>query len=96
MLITGGHGAGLTNMIFAANNATVIEFGMRPHVDRCYGYMAMALGFDYWLVPQVDATYFSRFVINKTNAAAVARLLRHVLQAKGLDELLVSEAKDEL
>ncbi len=50
--IVGGHGAGLSNMLFS-NDASVMEFAMDPHVDRCYGYMAMSLGLDYWLIPQV-------------------------------------------
>ena len=52
-VFVGGHGAGLTNMLFAPPGATIIEFGMKPHVDRCYGFMALALGLDYWLLPQV-------------------------------------------
>ncbi len=35
----GGHGAGMTNMIFAPAGSTVIEFGMEPHVDRSFGYV---------------------------------------------------------
>jgi hypothetical protein len=40
-------------MIFAPTNVSVVEFPLNPVIDRAYGYMAMALGMDYWLVPQV-------------------------------------------
>ena len=49
----GPHGAGLSNMVFAPRSASVIEFSVNPHCNRCFGYMAMALDFDYWIVPQV-------------------------------------------
>ena len=90
----GGHGAGMTNMIFAADGATVIEFPMEPHVDRCYGYMALALGFDYWLLPQVKAHYFGTFNMDQPSADALIRLLRHVINTKGLQYLL--HTQDEL
>ena len=40
-------------MVFAPHNTTVIEFGLTPHIDRSFGFMAAALGFDYWVLPQV-------------------------------------------
>jgi hypothetical protein len=67
-------------MIFAPRNATVIEFAMKPHSNRCFGYMAMALGMDYWLVPQISAFYHLRYTANNSNVAAVVNLLRHVLK----------------
>ena len=50
---TGPHGAGLANMVFAPRNATIAEFTMSPHCNRCFGYMAAALGLDYWVIPEV-------------------------------------------
>ena len=40
----GGHGAGLTNMLFMPRNATVIEFPLAPHIDRSFGWTAYVLG----------------------------------------------------
>jgi hypothetical protein len=82
----GGHGAGMTNMIFAPRNATIIEFAMSPHVDRCYGYMAVALGMEYWLVPQVSAFYHLNYTMDSSKADAVVRLLQHVLQRRNLNQ----------
>ncbi len=65
-------------MIFAPTDAAVIEFAMKPHVDRCYGYMAMALGLDYWLVPQVTAFYTLAYEMDVEKAAAVVRLVNHI------------------
>ena len=64
ILFSGGHGAGLTNTVFARKSVTIVEFAMVPH-DRAYGQLAMALGMDYWLVPQVSTFYFLRFEKNK-------------------------------
>ena len=49
----------MTNILFAPRDAVVIEFGMMPH-DRANGQLAMALGMQYWLVPQVSTFYFMR------------------------------------
>ena len=94
-IVTGGHGAGLTNMIFSKANATVIELPMKPHVDRCYGYMAMALGLDYWILPHISAPYFGRFNVDKKGANALGNLVEHVLKSKGLGHLL-RNGDDEL
>ena len=91
----GGHGAGLTNILFAPLNATVIEFPLDPHVDRCYGYMAMALGQDYWLVPQVSAFYHLSYKMDQSKADAVVRLVKHVLESKGLGSMIQGHT-DEL
>ena len=93
-VIFGPHGAGLSNMIFAPQNASVLEFSMKPHCNRCFGFMAMALGMDYWLVPQVSCFYHLRYEMDSGKAAAVMRLLRHVLEAKGLGHLI--RQRDEL
>lgn len=94
-IIIGPHGAGLTNMIFAPSNATVIEFSMDPHVNRCFGYMAMALGLDYWLVPQVLAFYYQNYVMDAKKADYVMRLVRHVVSSKGLAYAKSSNANDD-
>ncbi len=82
-------------MIFAPSNATVIEFSMDPHVNRCFGYMAMALGLDYWLVPQVSAFYYQNYVMDAKKADYVMRLVRHVVSSKGLAYTTSSNANDD-
>ena len=77
-------------MLLAKEGTSFVEFGMKPHVDRCYGQMAMALGLDYWLVPQVSAFYNLNYEMTEDKAAAVIRLLSHLLAAKSLPR------KDEL
>ncbi len=78
----------MTNMLFAPEDATVIEFGMEPHVDRSFGYMAMALGLEYWLVPQVSAFYHLKYTMDADKAGAVVRLVEHVLYLKGMGDLI--------
>ncbi len=51
---------------------------------------------DYWLVPQVNTFYFSRYEMDATKAAFVLRLVRHVLLQKGLGHLLLDGVEDEL
>ena len=92
-VILGPHGAGLTNMLLA-RNASVIEFPLDPHVDRNMGYMAAALGLDYWLVPEVAAFYYQPYVMDEHRAAAVTRVLHHVLVRSGLGDLV--RLRDEL
>ena len=75
-------------MLFAPRNASVVEFGLKPHVDRCFGHMALALGLDYWLVPQVSAFIFANYTLNEDSVDAVMRLLRHIAETKGLHHLL--------
>ena len=80
----------MTNMLFMPQNGTVIEFPLKPHIDRCFGYMALALGLDYWLVPQVTSILFERYTMDDEKAKSVVRLLRHVLVARGLGHLIRS------
>ena len=89
----GPHGAGLANMLFAKRNVSVIEFAMKPHCNRCFGYMAMALEVDYWLVPQLACNYHLKYTLDRTKIDATLRVLRHVLERKGLGHLL---RRDEL
>ena len=72
-------------MIFAPRNATVIEFPLQPHIDRAYGYMAMALGLDYWVVPQISTGYYRNYTANSQNIAALCRLVTHIADLKQLD-----------
>ena len=75
-------------MLFMPQNSSVIEFPLRPHIDRCFGYMAMSLGLDYWLVPQVTSILFERYTMDQEKAKAVVRLLRHLLMNKGMQSLI--------
>ena len=80
-------------MIFAPRDASVIEFAMQPHTNRGYGFLSMALGLDYWLVPQLSSHYNWKYTADEENAEAVADVLRHVLKTKGLGEMIRLPAK---
>ena len=69
-------------MLFAPNNATVVEFPMRPHVDRSFGHMAAALGLQYWVVPEITAYYHSNYTVDNAKAEVVVRVVRHILQSQ--------------
>ncbi len=75
-------------MLFAPPDVSVIEFAMKPHCNRCFGYMAMALDIDYWLVPQINSFYFLKYEPDQEAMDAAARVLRHVIIDKGLGHLL--------
>ena len=81
-VIIGPHGAGLTNMLFAADNASVVEFAVVPQMDRCYAYMALALGFDYWLVPEISAAYGDQYELTADSVYLVVDHVRGLLARK--------------
>jgi hypothetical protein len=54
----------------------------------------MALGLDYWMVPQVTAQFSGMFEMNEDRAAAVTRLLRHVLIRRKLGHILQDHHSD--
>ena len=59
-----------------------------PHVDRVFGYMALAFGQDYWMVPQITTHLLLRYFVNESSVASATRLVRHLLVKKGLESLL--------
>ena len=90
----GPHGAGLTNIIHAPRNASVVEFYMNPMSNRCFGFMSMVLGLDYWILPQVQTHFFGDYHMDGAGVAAAVRLVRHLLEAKGLGHVV--RGRDEL
>ena len=57
-IIFGPHGAGLTNMLWAPDGTSVIEFPLDPHVSRLFGQLAEMIGtIDYWLFPRLKSKY---------------------------------------
>ena len=64
-------------MLFAPPTAALLEFEHTPHVDRVIGAIAVALGLDYWLVPQLAASFRGEYVVDNSSAAAVVRLAWH-------------------
>eukprot|EP00038_Savillea_parva_P027749 m.61258 g.61258 ORF g.61258 m.61258 type:complete len:795 (+) comp8013_c1_seq1:131-2515(+) len=89
-IIMGAHGAGLVNMVYAPDNATVIEFPMSPQCNRCFGYMATALQQDYWIVPEVSTFYHLKYKMTRSKMKAVLNVLKAVLDEKGLSDLMRS------
>jgi len=83
-IVIGPHGAGLSNMLFCKPSVSVIEFPMNPHCNRCFGYMSVGLGFDYWVVPELACFYNLWYDVDERKAQAVVNTLRHVAQLKGI------------
>ena len=75
-------------MLFAPRSATVIEFEHVPHVDRVFGSIAMGLGLDYWLVPQLSTSFPQNYTMTVDSAAAVLRLVKHVIAKRNLGALV--------
>lgn len=76
---TGPHGAGLTNMVFAPRNASVVELSLKPNCNRCFGYMAMSLGLDYWMVPQISSHYEGFYEMTDDGAQSIVTLIKKIL-----------------
>ncbi len=55
--------------------------------------MAMALGLDYWLVPQINASYQSNYTMDASKADAAVRTLKHVIETKDLRRFLVGNSE---
>ena len=83
-------------MLFAPDGAVVIELPLKPHVDRNMGYLAAALGLDYYVVPGVAAFYYGTYSMDDSLAEEVTRTLLHVIATHGLQHLLLNSAQDEL
>ena len=79
-------------MIFSRVNASVVEFPWRPQIDSCYGHLAVALGLDYWIVPQLSTFLFKNYTATPNNVDIVDRLIRRLLEQKGLGHLVRSSA----
>jgi hypothetical protein len=83
-------------MLFAPSNASVVEFGLAPQLNRAFGHMAEALSLDHWIVPNVSAFVYDHYVLSDANIAEIIRLLRFLLEKKGLTSYIQSPASDEL
>lgn len=83
-IVIGPHGAGLANILFCKPSAAVIEFPMEPHCNRCFGYMSVGLGLDYWVVPELTCFYNLWYHVDERKAQAVVDTLRHVARLKGI------------
>ena len=86
-IVLGPHGAGLTNMLWCQNGTSIIEFPLVPHTNRNLGFLAMATEMDYWLLPQIHANYYLKYEIDQAGVDAAVRLLRHIIDARGLTHL---------
>ena len=82
-------------MLFAPRNASVIEFPLNPHHNRCFGFMAMALDLDYWVVPQVSTSYMQHYTMTDDRAEHVVTLVQHLIETKGLTHILRKDAPAE-
>lgn len=83
-LFSGPHGAGLTNVIFAPK-ATVMEMPLTPQCNRCFGYLATALGNEYLAVPQVTTFYHLKYSMTRSKAEVVLQAVLDELKRKGLE-----------
>eukprot|EP00039_Didymoeca_costata_P026694 m.16421 g.16421 ORF g.16421 m.16421 type:complete len:782 (+) comp5696_c0_seq2:137-2482(+) len=92
-IIIGPHGAGLINMIYAPDDASIIEFPMKPQCNRCFGFVAMALELDYWVVPEVSAFYHLKYTMTKEKAKTVMDTVIAVAKEKNIKP---EENHDEL
>eukprot|EP00055_Hartaetosiga_balthica_P005860 m.17797 g.17797 ORF g.17797 m.17797 type:complete len:783 (-) comp4839_c0_seq1:248-2596(-) len=70
-VIIGPHGAGLTNSIYA-KNAHIYEFTLKPHCNRCFGYIATVLGFEYTPITEIETFYHEQYTMTRRAAKRIA------------------------
>ena len=95
-IIIGPHGAGLVNMMYAPADVSVIEFPMKPQCNRCFGYIAMALNLDYWIVPEINTFYHLKYKMSKKKAAAVMEVVEHIMEKKGTTDELTQRTEVDM
>eukprot|EP01124_Arcella_intermedia_P030060 TRINITY_DN6492_c0_g1_i1.p1 TRINITY_DN6492_c0_g1~~TRINITY_DN6492_c0_g1_i1.p1 ORF type:complete len:641 (+),score=156.36 TRINITY_DN6492_c0_g1_i1:44-1966(+) len=84
-IIVAPHGAGLTNMLWSRPGTSVIQFPMNPNTDNCFGYLAMALDIDYWIVPQINSYYYGQFnALDQLGIRAITNVLQTILKRKNI------------
>jgi hypothetical protein len=66
-------------MVFAPRNASVVELSLKPNCNRCFGYMAMSLGLDYWMVPQISSHYEGFYEMTDDGAQSIVTLIKKIL-----------------
>lgn len=78
-VIMGPHGAGLSNMMWAAKGSVVIEFPISPNYNVCFGNLARVLGHKYWVIPELKGCYYGKYQLSKTGLIRLAGTLRSAL-----------------
>ncbi len=58
--------------------------------------MAMALGLDYWIVPGISAFFLGQYEMTPEGAAAVVRLVRHILHVKNLSQNIIEDLTQQM
>lgn len=84
-LVVGPHGPGLANILFSSIGSTVIEFPLLNAKNwNYYGYLASALGIDYWIVPEMSTTYRTKYPLDRSRIQAIIDTIEIALEIKGL------------
>ena len=93
-IIISPHGAGLTNMLWAKNGTTVIEFPLNPPVNHNMPMLALMCDHDHYFLTDLYSTFMGTFVVDDESVAGLVKLLTHVIKKRGLTHLLLDH--DEL
>ncbi|CEO98857.1 unnamed protein product (mitochondrion) [Plasmodiophora brassicae] len=82
-LIVGPHGAGLTNMMFAQDKATIVYLPTEPMADHCFGNLAAALEMTLLPVRNVTAFYRGPYLLDDALVDAVVNVVRREVDRRG-------------
>lgn len=85
-IVIGAHGAGLANIIFCQPMSSIIEFAPQNKLWNIYGYLSTALDLDYWIVPEMNTTYYGWYYIDRQRLDSIINTLTQVIE-KRLKEL---------
>ena len=84
-VVVGPHGAALTNIVWAPEDATLVVMPMKPESDVCFAATASAIGADYVEVSSMTAHYFGDYHTTETNVADVVEVVQRIVSEKGLN-----------
>ena len=57
---------------------------MKPHCNRCFGYLAMVFQIDYYCVDSLTAYYHKQYVMTTARAADALLVVSNIISERGL------------
>eukprot|EP01105_Mastigella_eilhardi_P024675 TRINITY_DN6476_c0_g1_i3.p1 TRINITY_DN6476_c0_g1~~TRINITY_DN6476_c0_g1_i3.p1 ORF type:complete len:428 (+),score=90.26 TRINITY_DN6476_c0_g1_i3:125-1408(+) len=76
ILVVGGHGASLANIVFCKPNTPVVLHPLKPNVDQNFAHLCSAMDLQLYVVPSVSAAFHQNYTLTSESLSAVMRTVR--------------------